>query len=72
MQVLHVTVDASNVPERYTTTVLAMCQLYPRKLIFFFKAQLFATYMMQREALPLINTYFTVDCVDTIRPMLAA
>jgi len=67
--VLNVTVDASNVPTRYSVTVLEVCKLYPRQLIFFFRAALTATSLMQRETLPVINTYFTVDCSSTPRSL---
>ena len=65
VQALNITVDASNVPQRYSITVLEICKLYPRQLIFFFKAELTATSFMQREKLPAIVTYFTVNCTNT-------
>ncbi len=40
MQVLEVTVDASNVPGEYALTILSECAAFPRRLVFFLKGSL--------------------------------
>lgn len=40
IQVLEVTVDASNVPGEYALTILSECAAFPRRLVFFLKGSL--------------------------------
>lgn len=43
MQVLEVTVDASNVPGEYALTILSECAAFPRRLVFFLKGSLWVS-----------------------------
>ena len=64
MQDAHFCMDASGVPSDYRSTIVHMCMLYPRKLMFVCRADLTATTWLGTTHLPTIDTYFTVDCFD--------
>lgn len=54
--------DASDVPSDYILAILTQCSTFPEQLIFFLKGRLEAKHMFRRQRLPLVNTYFIVDC----------
>ncbi|GBF96557.1 hypothetical protein Rsub_09140 [Raphidocelis subcapitata] len=61
---VHVKVDASNLPGKYTAVVIGCCLNFPRKLIFFLTASFKVDYMMWSYDLPLVDSYFMLDCSD--------
>lgn len=64
-QELHFCMDASGVSTEYGLTIIQMCMLYPRKLIFICKADLkVKTWVGAQYDLPTIDTYFMVDCYE--------
>lgn len=56
--------DASGVPVEYGLTIIQMCMLYPRKLMFICKADLTVRTWVAEYSLPTIDTYFMVNCYD--------
>ena len=56
--------DASGVPVEYGLTIIQMCMLYPRKLMFICKADLTVKTWVAEYELPTIDTYFMVNCYD--------
>eukprot|EP00879_Flechtneria_rotunda_P026473 GHRR01028228.1.p1 GENE.GHRR01028228.1~~GHRR01028228.1.p1 ORF type:complete len:227 (+),score=75.36 GHRR01028228.1:747-1427(+) len=61
-QTLSVTVDASNLPRKYTAVVYTQCFNFPRQLIFFLLGTFKASYLGYETQLPKIDTYFMLDC----------
>jgi hypothetical protein len=59
---LDVSVDASNLPRKYTQVVYSHCFNWPRKLIFFLRGQFTVTYLGAPFHLPSVDTYFVLDC----------
>jgi hypothetical protein len=60
--VLELRIDASDVPADYIISILPSCSTFPEVLIFFLKGRLTARYLLQRQHLATIDTYFLVDC----------
>lgn len=56
--------DASGVPVEYGLTIIQICMLYPRKLMFICKADLRVKTWVAEYELPTIDTYFMVNCYD--------
>lgn len=56
--------DASGVPVDYALTIIQMCMLYPRKLMFTTLAHIRVATWLSKMTLPAIDTYFMVDCFD--------
>lgn len=56
--------DASGVPVEYGLTIIQICMLYPRKLMFICKADLTVKTWVAKYELPTIDTYFMVNCYD--------
>jgi hypothetical protein len=56
--------DASGVPVEYGLTIIQICMLYPRKLMFICKADLTVKTWVAEYQLPTIDTYFMVNCYD--------
>eukprot|EP00892_Ulva_mutabilis_P002270 jgi/Ulvmu1/12043/UM083_0056.1 len=63
-QELHQCMDASGVPVDYALTIIQMCMLYPRKLMFTTLAHIRVATWLSKTTLPAIDTYFMVDCFD--------
>lgn len=61
-QVLSMTVDASNLPRRYTRVVYDQCFAFPRMLVFFLLGTFQTTYLGYTTTLPSVDTYFLLDC----------
>lgn len=61
---LQVKVDASNLPGSYTAVVIGCCLNFPRKLIFFLTARFRVRYFAWAYDLPLVDSYFMLDCGD--------
>jgi hypothetical protein len=61
---LEMLLDASNVPSKYALTVLSECAAFPRQLVFFLKGDLTAKYMGLRQAVPQIDTYMIISCIN--------
>jgi hypothetical protein len=64
VQELHFCMDASGVPVEYGLTIIQICMLYPRKLMFICKADLTVKTWVAEYELPTIDTYFMVNCYD--------
>lgn len=64
VQELHFCMDASGVPLAYGLTIIQICMLYPRKLMFICKADLTVKTWVAEYQLPTIDTYFMVNCYD--------
>lgn len=59
-------IDASQVGDDYTLTILEQCSLFPRKLIFLLRGSFNSTYLLGKErTLPPIDTYFIINCHKT-------
>lgn len=56
--------DASGVPVDYALTIIQICMLYPRKLMFTTLADIHVSTWLSKTKLPSIDTYFMVDCFD--------
>lgn len=56
--------DASGVPLDYALTIIQICMLYPRKLMFTTLADIRVATWISKTKLPSIDTYFMVDCFD--------
>jgi hypothetical protein len=69
VQELHFCMDASGVPVEYGLTIIQICMLYPRKLMFICKADLTVDTWLAEYKLPTIDTYFMVECYDQDIPM---
>jgi hypothetical protein len=50
------------VPDDYTLTILEMCSLFPRKLVFLLRGQIAATFLGRTRARLPIDSYFLIDC----------
>lgn len=61
-QVMELELDASNVPPDYKGAVYAQCISAPQKVVFLLLGNLTATYLGSKYQLPLIDTYFILDC----------
>lgn len=64
LQVIHVEIDASDVPADYILSILSQCSTFPEVLIFFLRGHLTAQYLWQRQYLATIDTYFMISCTD--------
>lgn len=61
---IEVDIDASDVPADYILSILSQCSTFPEVLIFFLKGHLTANYLLQRQYLATIDTYFMISCTD--------
>ena len=61
---LHVEIDASDVPADYILSILSQCSTFPEVLIFFLKGHLTARYFWVKQRMAVIDTYFMISCTD--------